>query len=255
MFNQWVKFPNNFEELNTLRLRFYEEHNFPGVIGCVDCTHIAIFPPKRNDPEYPEHIYVNRKGYHSINTQLICDTNLKIMSVNALYPGSTNDAFIWSNSNVYNFLRTLHGLGHTDYYLLGDSGYPLRTWLLTPLEQEPVINTPEYQYNQTHKSTRCLIERCNGVLKMRFRCLLKHRALHYAPEVASQIINACVALHNLCIEHNVPVPDDDEGEVNFGLLDVGAADYTMNVGVVNPELTAGRRARQRLIQNYFNNRQ
>lgn len=51
--------------------RFYEDLNFPGVVGCVDCTHVAIFPPNIVDEEYPENIYVNRKGYHSINVQLV----------------------------------------------------------------------------------------------------------------------------------------------------------------------------------------
>lgn len=72
--------------------------------------------------------------------------------------------------------------------LLGDSGYPLRLWLMTP-----IINaregSPEAAYNNNHRRCRSLIERCNGLLKMRFRCLLKHRALHYTPPVASKIIN------------------------------------------------------------------
>lgn len=55
----------------TISIRFFEEYGFPGVIGCIDCTHVAIVPPKRDDPEYPEHLYVNRKGYHSINVQLV----------------------------------------------------------------------------------------------------------------------------------------------------------------------------------------
>ncbi|KAG5885508.1 hypothetical protein JTB14_030248 [Gonioctena quinquepunctata] len=60
---------------------FYEDFNFPGVVGCVDCTHIAIFTPKIIDAEMPEHIYVNRKGYHSMNVQLICDSRLMIINV------------------------------------------------------------------------------------------------------------------------------------------------------------------------------
>ena len=52
--------------------RFYNKYGFPGVVGCVDCTHVAIVPPKKNCPTYPEHIYVNRKGYHSINVQIVC---------------------------------------------------------------------------------------------------------------------------------------------------------------------------------------
>lgn len=44
----------------------------PGIIGCIDCTHVAIFPPHIQDPLHPEHLYVNRKQYHSINVQLVC---------------------------------------------------------------------------------------------------------------------------------------------------------------------------------------
>ncbi|KAK5643437.1 hypothetical protein RI129_007282 [Pyrocoelia pectoralis] len=72
IFNRWVHFPRNFQELDAVRLGFYETFNFPGVVGLIDCTHIAIFTPHINDDEYPEHIYVNRKGYHSINVQLVC---------------------------------------------------------------------------------------------------------------------------------------------------------------------------------------
>lgn len=61
--------------------RFYENHQIPGVIGCVDCTHIAIFPPRQfenNEENIPrEALYVNRKGYHSINTQLVSENLTK----------------------------------------------------------------------------------------------------------------------------------------------------------------------------------
>lgn len=62
-------------------------------------------------------------------------------------------------------LRDLHQRGHNDYFLLGDSGYPLRPWLLTPLEYNPPVNSPEKRYNDAHKRTRVKIECCNGVLK------------------------------------------------------------------------------------------
>lgn len=42
----------------------------PGIVGCIDCTHVAIVPPKQQDPLAPEHIFINRKQYHSINVQL-----------------------------------------------------------------------------------------------------------------------------------------------------------------------------------------
>jgi hypothetical protein len=54
-----------------------------------------------------------------------------VLNVCARYPGSTHhDACIWSNSNVQTFMKNLHKRGHSDYYLLGNSGYPLRMWLM-----------------------------------------------------------------------------------------------------------------------------
>lgn len=43
----------------------------PGVIGCIDCTHVAIVAPPVNDEHHPERIYINRKNYHSLNVQLV----------------------------------------------------------------------------------------------------------------------------------------------------------------------------------------
>ncbi|XP_050062915.1 putative nuclease HARBI1 [Aphis gossypii] len=196
--NSWVKFPKNIDEYKQVTKRFYMKTGFPGVCGCIDCTRIAIVAPSGNlgaENNYPEHIYVNRKNYHSINTQLISVANLKILRVNALYLGSTHDSHIWNNCNVLPIVQELSRRNQC-FYLLGDSGYALRPWLLIPI-QNPV--NEEELYNTKQMRARSLIERCNGLLKMRFRCLLIHRVLHYAPEKATAIINACVVLHNMYI--------------------------------------------------------
>lgn len=69
---------------------------------------------------------------------------------------------------------------------LGDSAYPLLSYLMTPKLHEPE-GTPSAKYTQRHDRARCSVERCIGVLKGRWRCLRKERALHYAPEVAGKI--------------------------------------------------------------------
>lgn len=91
---------------------------------------------------------------------------------------------------------------------------------------------------------------------MRFRCLFKHRALHYKPAVACRIINSCVVLHNMCIEYNVPMPGnyEDDDEFDFGIiLNEDPHDVENPVRRVNPELAAGRQARERLIRSFFLN--
>lgn len=48
---------------------------------------------------------------------------MKILSVNAKYPGSTHDSFIWNNSNVLPAMKELSQTYPGSYYLLGNIIY------------------------------------------------------------------------------------------------------------------------------------
>ncbi|KAL5239233.1 hypothetical protein ACI65C_006643 [Semiaphis heraclei] len=98
----------------------------------------------------------------------ICDSNLQILNVSAKFPGSANDACVWNSSSDKPFVMNLHERGHSSYFLLGDSGYALRPWLMTPY-LDPAPRSPEALYNDSFCSIRSITERCIGVLKMRFR--------------------------------------------------------------------------------------
>lgn len=63
---RWIKFPSDLPSLQEIKQDFYDAYNFPGIIGAVDCTHVPIIAPS-----HEECIYVNRKGYHSMNVQLV----------------------------------------------------------------------------------------------------------------------------------------------------------------------------------------
>lgn len=54
-----------------------------------------------------------------------------------------------------------------------------------------------------HASARNCIERCNGVLKSRFRCLSGERQLRYSPEYVGVVTTVCAILHNICIAGGV----------------------------------------------------
>ena len=112
---------------------------FPGVVGVIDGTHVRIVAPSLN-----EDVYVNRKRYHSINTQIVFSADYRIWDIVAKWPGSTHDARMLSESGLRQLFE-----GHyvpVGCHLLGDSGYPCKPWLLTPYLQPRT--GPQQNYNR-----------------------------------------------------------------------------------------------------------
>ncbi|KAJ1157339.1 hypothetical protein NDU88_010053 [Pleurodeles waltl] len=152
-----------------------------------------------------EQVYRNRKSYHSMNVQMVCLADQYISQVNAMFPGSVHDAYILRNSSIPDMMGQLQ---RHHVWLLGDSGYPNLSWLLTPA-RNPRTRAEE-RYNEAHGRTRRVIERTFGHLKARFRCLhMTGGSLFYSPKKVCQIIIACSMLHNLALRRQVPFLQED----------------------------------------------
>ena len=114
---------------------------------------------------------------------------------------------------------------------------------MTPvLDAQPDSN--EENYNSFFTRARCIVERCNGLLKMRFCCLLKDRVLHYRPNTASKIINTCDVLHNMILNDGVDVTIFAD-LINDGLIENDPYLDDPNNG------EAGRAAQDNLIMRFY----
>ena len=84
-----------------IKAQFEARAGFPNVIGAIDCTHIAI-----KAPSHDEFIYVNRKHFHLINVQIICDAQMQLTNIVPRWPGSTHDSYILSVAGrmLYSYL-------------------------------------------------------------------------------------------------------------------------------------------------------
>ncbi|XP_054774690.1 putative nuclease HARBI1 [Lytechinus pictus] len=209
---------------------FHEIAGMPSIVGAIDCTHVNLYGATLGDEEY---IYVNRKGQHSINVQLICNAKFLITNVVSRWPGSTHDSRILRRSAISQRFerRELRGI------LLGDSGYKLEPWLLTPVRVPQ--NEADQAYNRAHCKTRVLIEQLNGQIKSKFRCL-NGQGISMVPERAGRIIIACCILHNLSKQMNEPEDNHD--------IDIEEVDQPAVQEANNP---AGLAMRQNIIQTYF----
>lgn len=132
---------------------------------------------------------MNRKKYASINVHVTCNAEEKITSVDASWPGSTHDGRIWRRSNVKTCMMRQNG----NACLLGDSGYGIAPWLLTPFL--PPRNRNEITFNTYHKKERVVIERVFGQLKQRFSIL--GNLIRIKLDKIPKTFVACAVLHNI----------------------------------------------------------
>ena len=194
LWDQTIFFPVESSDIRTVKQQFYNIASFPNVVGCIDGTHIPILKPK----EY-EWQYLNRKMYHSINVQAVCDSQGKFINMVVKHPGSAHDSFILQNSQLWTYMEANNDIG----FILGDSAYPCKRWLMTPLSSPE--NQSERRYNYSHKRTRVLIENAFGVWKRRFAVLNtpnRRKIQNIACDIRSTAI-----LHNFAKHNNDPVPE------------------------------------------------
>ncbi|XP_049699813.2 putative nuclease HARBI1 [Helicoverpa armigera] len=194
----FINLPRSDEDIRSTQLEFYKIARFPRVVSAIDGTHIRIQSPGGNTAEE----FRNRKGFFSFNVQAMCSADLMFQDIVARWPGSTHDCMIFANSHVkYHFENGEFGNG----IILGDSGYELTNYLLTPF-QNPDTPTKTL-YNESQIRTRNVIERCFGVWKRRFPVL--SIGLRCRLPLAQDVIVACAVLHNLARSKNEEEPPVD----------------------------------------------
>ncbi|XP_018408340.1 PREDICTED: putative nuclease HARBI1 [Nanorana parkeri] len=229
---KFVKFPESTAEWQQVKHDFFLLGGMPDCLGAIDCTHVALAPPREG-----EEMFRNRKNFHSLNVQVVCDSHLRIMSVNSAFPGSCNDSYILRQSALFD---KFHQGQMPEGWLMGDAGYGTQTWLMTPLKATKTV--AEKRYNCAHRKTRNCIKRLFGVWKSRFRCLSSTGGkLLYAPTRVADLVIVCAVLHNLACKHGV-LQDIDE-ELPPEIEGLPAADGDSS--------DAGRRRRAQLIASHF----
>ena len=203
--SEWITFPTSQESQNLSKQEWYNRLGFPSTISAIDCTHVRINKPK--GAYGYEFIY--RKGFPSINVQATCSVNHVFTSVDCHWPGSVHDNRILKNSSLYTyFIRN-----PTTSVLLGDDGYGILPFLMTPFKNPTTEG--EIKYNKLHTKNRVVIEQAFGQLKRRFPILRYGIRLNI--EMVPKCIIACIVLHNISKflnDHEYDIEDEIEDENN-----------------------------------------
>ncbi|KAM7306977.1 hypothetical protein ISCGN_010613 [Ixodes scapularis] len=130
----WIDFSQTTGKREDVKRGFQRLGRIPGVIGCVDGTMIAIVGPSQNDPTVTKAAYWCRKQFYALNAMEVCNADCRVMSIDPRYPGSVHNSFAW----CYSWLRSNFEQGRLiddGRLVLGDSGYALEPWLITPVPE------------------------------------------------------------------------------------------------------------------------
>lgn len=188
--NEYICWPT-LEEHHANANAVQESHRFPGVIGCLDGCHIPIRAPINNPVDF-----YNRKKFHSVILQAVCNKNLQFINVFIGTPGRVHDARVFRMSPLHD--EIMNHLIPPHLHILADSAYGLHTNVLTPYRDNGHLNQLQRRYNTRHSASRSAIERAFGILKAKFR------RLHYLDMIMLNkiptIILACCVLHNLILK-------------------------------------------------------
>ncbi|CAC5404755.1 unnamed protein product [Mytilus coruscus] len=207
--NKLIRWPKA-EQLRRNENGFRAFQGMPGVVGAIDGTHIAIPGPNQHHENN-----INRKGFHSTVAQVVCDHEMKFMSVNTGWPGSVHDARVFRNSKIGKRIINKTILPD-EFHLVGDAAYPLSQNLMTPFKDFGTLTREQQRYNFVQSSTLMVVEGSIGQLKGRFR---KLKMLDCTLPKSTDSVTFCCILHNICITEGDILNDEEiimDDHVNNG---------------------------------------
>lgn len=202
---------------------FHTFAGIPHVVGALDGTDIPIVPPP-----WSGDAYFNRKGYTSMKMQAVCGPDMRLLDVFVGVSGRWHDEHMFKESDLHTplhegwlgaLLRT-NGIDLTlppaarggaprvvrvPLQILADSAYAVTEFVLPAFKDSTAQDGPRRRFNAAHASTRNVVERAFGVLKARWRILLRRIDFDFSNTTC--MVGACCILHNLCIDRGI---DDDE---------------------------------------------
>ena len=182
---------------------FKKTWGLPQCAAALNRSHIPIVTPTDNHTDY-----YNHKGWYSVVIQGVVDYQYQFTDVYVGRPGSVHDARILAHSTL--FKKTLEAtllpattkcINGTDVplHLVGDSAYPLTTWLMNPFPHKGQFSSQQRHFTYRLPRPQIVVENGFGRLKAHWCRLLKR--LDMSIENILIVIAACCVLHNLCEIH------------------------------------------------------
>ncbi|GBG85283.1 hypothetical protein CBR_g39851 [Chara braunii] len=225
-----ISFPTSPEQLSAVMQPFAQQ-GFINCTGSVDCTHVRIQRPKREEADATA--YSDKKSVYSVIVQAVCDSNLRFLDIDAGAPGSLPDASVMESSSLYERAHVQRSIlsgppallnGGQDsvrQYLIADGGYRLLPWLVTPFPRSPQLSIEQERFNRRlASSVRCTE---NAFKRLKGMWQILHKPFKANLKVLHKQIRAICILHNILIDEHIPFREKDEVDITEEMYETVAA--------------------------------
>ncbi|PNT62891.1 hypothetical protein BRADI_4g09271v3 [Brachypodium distachyon] len=226
-------------EMEKIKYKFDKIRGLPNCCGVVHAARIP-FGSQNSDRE---------KKNEDMLMQVTIDSDMRFIDVHLGSPDNMKKSSISHDSSLFEECEKgtrLNGskLNLSDgrqvgEYVIGDAGYPLLPWLLTPYHPENDLSDYQVEFNRRHSEamavvTRSALERLKDTWKFLHggRWRPEHRfELH-------QAIQACCKLHNIVLEMECKVATTSYGAGSKEVRQLADEDAAMARDILSQHLTS-----------------
>lgn len=212
-----LHWPLDEAEIDQIKSKFKKIRGLPNCCGAIDTTHILM---NLSNVDGSNSVWLDREKKCSMILQAIVDPDLRFRDIITGWPGKLGDATILKSSGFYRLAKEGKRLNGNKLplsegtelreYIVGDSGFPLLPWLLTPFKGKKAraqIEDHQARFNRRHFATRVVAQRALTRLKDMWKII---GGVMWMPDrnKLPRIIFVCCLLHNIIIDLEDDVQDE-----------------------------------------------
>ncbi|KAK1601265.1 hypothetical protein QYE76_026982 [Lolium multiflorum] len=236
-----VRWPDS-SEMDHIKSTFGKIHNLHNCCGVIRTTHIP-FGPNSNHGENGR-----------ILMQAVIDPKMRIMNLWLHSTDRNTQLSSLQESPLFkecgkgsclngSKMKVASDGSEVGEYLIGDAGYPLLPWLLTPYQEEN-LSDPKVEFNRRHFAATTCARKALAMLQEKWKCLREDVWWPENLQTRYKMITACCRLHNIVIDM-----EDDAG-----MPSAKAKDWNYHQQVRQVANEDAVRARDMLSEYFFTSR-
>ncbi|XP_050386369.1 protein ALP1-like [Argentina anserina] len=204
--------PKEQGEMEEIKSKFERIRGLPNCCGAIDITHIMMTLPAADS----SHIWLNDEKNCSMTLQAVVDPGMRFRNIVTGWPGSLSDDIVLRSSGFFKLCEEgicLNGQKmvltegtEVREYIVGDSGFPLLEWLMTPY-QGIKLSDDKSEFNKRLCATQMVARRAFVRLKQMWKLI---QGALWLPDKNKlpRIVLVCCILHNIVIDMEDQMQDE-----------------------------------------------